>query len=117
MKLVTFSAAGRDRIGAVVEARVVDLNAACAASLAAMGEAQPAGTADRILPADMLGFIRGGAEAIAAAREALDFTRERGFDVLGAVFALHRVRLRAPVPRPGKIVCTGTNYEDYRLDA
>jgi hypothetical protein len=37
MKLVTFAVAGRDRVGAVVDKHVVDLNAAHAASLAANG--------------------------------------------------------------------------------
>ncbi len=114
MKLVTFALAGRDRVGAVVDTHVVDLNAAYAASLVAGGEAEAASTADRILPADMLGFIGGGAGAVTAAREALRFVQERRFDVLGAVFPADRVRLRAPVPRPPKIICTGTNYEDYR---
>jgi acylpyruvate hydrolase len=114
MKLVTFHLCGRDRIGAVVDGRVVDLNAACAARLDAAGEANPAGTADGILPADMLAFIRGGPEAMAATQKALRFARERNFEVLGAVFPMDRVRLRAPVPRPPKIICTGTNYEDYR---
>lgn len=114
MKLVTFALAGRDRVGAVVDTHVVDLNAAYAAFLAANGDPESAATADRILPADMVDFIRGGAEAMAAAREALRFIREGGFDVPGAAFSLDRVRLRAPVPRPPKIICTGTNYEDYR---
>jgi len=114
MKLVTFAVAGRDRVGAVVDTHVVDLNAACAALLAAGGDPASAVSADHILAADMLGFIRGGADALAAAREALRFAGERGFDVAGAVFPRDRVRLRAPVPRPPKIICTGTNYEDYR---
>lgn len=114
MKLVTFAVAGRDRVGAVVDERVVDLNAAYAASLAAKHDLESADKADRILPVEMLAFIRGGANAIVAAREALRFVQERRFDVLGAVFPLDRVRLRAPVPRPPKIICTGVNYEDYR---
>ena len=114
MKLVTFSLCGRDRIGAVANSQVVDLNAACSASLEAAGELEAAGTADRILPADMLGFLRAGDAAMAAARSALRFVTDRQFDVLGAVYPLERVRLRAPVPRPPKIVCTGVNYEDYR---
>lgn len=114
MKLVTFTAAGRDRVGAVVDTHLVDLNVAYAASLVAGGETEGARTADRLLPADMLGFIGGGAEAMAGAREAVRFARERGLDIPGAVFPLDRIRLRAPVPRPPKIICTGTNYEDYR---
>ena len=114
MKLVTFAVAGRDRVGAVVDKHVVDLNAAYAASLAANGDPESAARADQALSAEMLGYIRGGTDALAAAREALRFVRERQFDVLGAVFPLARARLRAPVPRPPKIICTGTNYEDYR---
>ncbi len=114
MKLVTFAVAGRDRVGAVVDAGVVDLNAAYAAALAADGDRESADKADQALPAEMLAFIRGGANALVAAEEALRFAREHRFDVPGAVFPLERVRLRAPVPRPPKIICTGTNYEDYR---
>lgn len=114
MKLVTFALCGRDRVGAVVDGRVVDLNATYAAWLDAAGEAAPAETADRTLPADMLAFLRGGDLTLAAARDTLRFARERNLDVLGGVFPLRGVRLRAPVPRPPKIVCTGVNYEDYR---
>lgn len=114
MRLVTFSVVGRDRVGAAVGTHVVDLNATYAASLAAAGEPDSAKIADRMLPTDMLDFLRAGAEALAAAQAALRFAREQRFDVPGAVFPLDRVRLRAPVLRPPKIVCAGTNYEDYR---
>jgi acylpyruvate hydrolase len=114
VKLVTFSAAGRDRVGAVLDTHVVDLNTAYAAYLAANGDPKSAEKGDHTLPADMLGLLRGGGEAMAAAREAVRFARERGLDIRGAVFPLDRIRLRAPVPRPPKIICTGTNYEDYR---
>ena len=114
MRLVTFVVAGRDRVGAVVDTRVIDLNAAYATFLAARGEPEAAHKADRILPADMLGLIQRSADAMTAAAEAVRFAREDGLDVPGAVFPLDRVRLRAPLPRPPKIICTGVNYEDYR---
>jgi len=114
MKLVTFDLCGRDRIGAVLGDRVVDLNAAYTACLAAAGTAAPASVADAILPPDMLRFLRGGEEARSAAAAGLRFVARNGHDVMGMIFPLERVRLRAPVPRPPKIVCTGTNYEDYR---
>ncbi len=114
MRLVTFSACGRDRVGAVVDAHVVDLNATYAASLVAGGGADAARIADRVLPSDMLAFLQAGLPALAAAKDALRFAAEARFDIPGGVFPLERVRLRAPVPRPPKIVCTGTNYEDYR---
>ncbi len=114
MRLVTFSVCGRDRVGAVVDGQVVDLNAAYAASLEAAGEPEAARVADRALPGDMLEFLRAGAPALAAARDACRFVAEARNDIPGGAFPLERVRLRAPVPRPPKIICTGTNYEDYR---
>jgi len=114
MKLVTFDLCGRDRVGAVAENRVVDLNAAFTASLVESGEPEPALMADRTLPSDMLRFLRNGAEAIKAARQAVEYAAELKYDLPGAVFALDTIPLRAPVPRPPKIVCTGVNYEDYR---
>lgn len=114
MRLVTYALCGRDRIGAVMGSRVIDLNAAYAASREATGESTPAAIADQVLPSDMLAFLRAGDDAILAAREAMRFAAHRSYDLPGAVFPLDRIRLRAPVPRPPKIVCTGTNYEDYR---
>jgi acylpyruvate hydrolase len=114
VRLVTFSVCGRDRVGAVVDGRVVDLNAAYAAKLATGGGTDPAQTADRVVPWDMLAFLQAGPPALVVANEAAHFAAEARYDLPGAVFPPERVRLRAPVPRPPKIVCTGTNYEDYR---
>ncbi len=138
MKLVTFDLCGRDRVGAVQDGRLIDLNAAFTAALvemgsrepakmepelsrrcrfdelAEMGDQGPAVVADRMLPADMLGFLRGGDETMDAARRALQYAVDLKYDLPGAVFGLGQLPLRAPVPRPPKIVCTGVNYEDYR---
>jgi len=114
MKLVTFDLCGRDRVGAVLDGRLIDLNAALAAALVEAGEGEPAVVADRTLPPDMLGFLRGGHEAMAAARRALQYAVDLKYDLPGAVFGFDQLPLRAPVPRPPKIVCTGVNYEDYR---
>jgi acylpyruvate hydrolase len=138
MKLVTFDLCGRDRVGAVQDGRLIDLNAAFTAALVEMGNREPANVepelsrrhrfdelvttgdhgpvvvADRMLPADMLGFLRGGDETMEAARHALQYAVDLKYDLPGAVFGLGQLPLRAPVPRPPKIVCTGVNYEDYR---
>jgi acylpyruvate hydrolase len=138
MKLVTFDLCGRDRVGAVQDGRLIDLNAAFTAALVEtgnrdpanvelellrrrwfdelveMGDTEPMIVADRSLPADMLGFLRGGDESMAAARRALQYVVDLKYDLPGAVFGADQLPLRAPVPRPPKIVCTGVNYEDYR---
>jgi acylpyruvate hydrolase len=35
----------------------------------------------------------------------------------GAIVAIDAVRLRAPVPRPGKLVCVGLNYRDHAAES
>jgi len=62
MKLVAFTGAGRDQVGAVVDTHLADLNAAYVASPVAAGEVKPAGAAIPILPAEMPGVICGNAD-------------------------------------------------------
>src|SRR6187200_3254240 len=56
---------------------------------------------------------------------ALSLVRELGEDVLAgaqrltpaAVVPLADVRLLAPVPRPGKLICIGLNYRDHAAES
>jgi 2-keto-4-pentenoate hydratase/2-oxohepta-3-ene-1,7-dioic acid hydratase in catechol pathway len=56
---------------------------------------------------------------------ALAFVRDLGDDVLGgarrlvpaAVVPLADIRLLAPVPRPGKLICIGLNYKDHAAES
>ena len=93
--------------------RVVDLNAVCRQMLADRGAADPAGKANALIPPDPIDFITGGSVSLSAAREVLDYAGKRNFSFEGAVFFQSAVTFRAS-HRPPKIVCTGTNYEDYR---
>jgi len=92
MKLVTFIQDGTRRLGALQAAPnrevVIDLN-----------------QADARLPSDMLAFLEGGARMWELAQACL----ER----LDAARPLSEVRLLAPIPRPGKIICIGLNYRDH----
>ena len=88
MKLVTFTINRDSRIGAL-ETRdgqdvLIDLN-----------------RADPRLPTDMIQFLAGGLSARALAAEALAQAESEHELELSAV------RLKAPVPRPGKIICIG----------
>ena len=93
MRLVSYGPAGQERLGALVDdgRYILDLN-----------------RADGRIPPTLLDFLRG------------DFwvrTRERLVDTQktapSALVERAGVRLGAPVPRPGLIVCVGLNYKDH----
>lgn len=88
MKLATFTESHRRRIGVVEGDGIADLAAAAPH-----------------LPQTMTAFLRGGAEAMEEARRAAATGRHR--------LPLAKVRLEAPVPRPGKVLAIGMNYADH----
>ena len=106
MRYYTFRVAtpvgGIDRIGAEQGGRLVDLNAACAALLAHLGEPDPGEYAGFLVPPDMVAFLGRGEKAQRAAREAVEFAGGGGSGPDGArlTYDFGEVRLRAPVPRP-----------------
>jgi 2-keto-4-pentenoate hydratase/2-oxohepta-3-ene-1,7-dioic acid hydratase in catechol pathway len=94
MKLVTFMRDGSRRIGAL-ETRdgrqvVIDLN-----------------RTDPRLPTDMIALLAGGRPALALAQDAV--ASAGGTESL----ELSALTLKAPIPRPGKIICIGLNYRDH----
>ncbi len=88
MKLATFTESHRTRIGVVLGDGVIDLAAAVPH-----------------LPQTMVPFLRNGAAAMDEAREAA--TRGRH------TIPLAKVKLEAPVLRPGKVNAIGLNYMDH----
>ena len=88
MKLVTFTHAGRTRIGAVEAEAVVDFTAH-----------------GRALPDDMLTCLAQGDAAFDTAREVCASGAGR--------LALGDVSLEAPIRRPPKILAVGLNYRDH----
>ncbi len=100
MKLVTLALGdGTDRVGAVDGDRVVDL--AAAARDIGRGEA-PLGTMLTLLNAGPTGLDLAAELVEAARRGAADWHRP-----------LADLRLRAPVPTPGKILCVAGNYAEH----
>jgi acylpyruvate hydrolase len=98
MHLVTFAHGDSTHIGALQQRDgkeiVVDLN-----------RAEPR------LPSDMIAFLAGGDDTRALAERALaDPPAE-------AVLDRGEVRLGAPIPRPGKIICIGLNYRDHAAES
>jgi acylpyruvate hydrolase len=95
MKLVTFVKDGAQRLGALHtrdgRQTVVDLN-----------RVEPR------LPSDILAFLEEGAPGRRLAEDAVANSTQ---DI-----DLSTLSLKAPVPRPGKIICIGLNYRDHALE-
>lgn len=98
MKLVTFQQNGATRLGALREqdnkSYITDLN-----------------KADPHIPSEIIAFLEAGKDA-----------HDRAAQVLKSSPAadgipLQDVRLLAPVPRPGKILCIGLNYGDHAAES
>jgi 2-keto-4-pentenoate hydratase/2-oxohepta-3-ene-1,7-dioic acid hydratase in catechol pathway len=112
MRLVTFrSETGEDepgRLGAVLGEQVVDLvEAFRSAGLGMPADAtQPMAWLD--IDAPWVSQARDIANEISADQRARERLEQRG-----AMHARDSVRLMAPVPRPGKILCIGLNYRDH----
>src|SRR5579871_384926 len=95
MKLVTFVENGSTRIGALRtqngQDTVVDLSTAVSG-----------------VPTDMIALLQAGGSALAKVRDALAKAP--------AGRPLSEVKLKAPIPRPGKIICIGLNYSDHAAE-
>lgn len=86
MKLITYSYEGATHVGALVNE----------------------GEVARLNAPDMLTLLNGGEAALKQARE----TVAAG----GARVPLSAVKVHAPIPRPGKIICIGLNYSDHAAE-
>ncbi|ENO79463.1 fumarylacetoacetate hydrolase family protein [Thauera sp. 63] len=87
MKLVTFTHAGKTRVGKVVGDRVVDISVACPS-----------------LPHDMRSILSLGDSALAQIQQAEDTTN---------TLPLSEVKLEAPILNPSKFLAIGMNYADH----
>ncbi|WP_342431292.1 fumarylacetoacetate hydrolase family protein [Neobacillus sp. FSL H8-0543] len=117
MKLITFRHNGISRIGAIHQKEVVDLHAAYKALLTYEGKIRAREIADAFVPADMTGFLQGGKESLELAKKASDYAliyrEDAGYKL---VYALDEVKVEAPVPAPGKMICVGHNYREHILE-
>jgi 2-keto-4-pentenoate hydratase/2-oxohepta-3-ene-1,7-dioic acid hydratase in catechol pathway len=100
MRLATFVGSQGPRLGAVSGDEIVDLQAA---------SGETAG-----LPGSMIEFLALGAHGLDVARRIVERgLKERPAD---AIHALGAAKLLAPVPRPGKIIGVGLNYNDHAAE-
>ena len=97
MKLVTFAPKGASsdwRVGVLRDDLVFDLRALSPQ-----------------LPSDMLGFLAAGQPALDVAAQTVQAASPK------QGLALKSVRLNAPIPKPGKIMCIGLNYRDHAKES
>jgi len=123
MKLVTFSFSG-DRVGFVVENKVVDLKLAYATYLKEVENRNDAlRIAHETIPSTMLEFLDRGDIAMDAAKKAHEFVRDafengRTLEAPNGskfVYNLSEVKLRAPIPIPRLMVDFSTFEEHVKM--
>lgn len=121
MRLLTFECNGRQRLGGELNGRIVDLQSAFALSvLTTVGfTAETLSRAERLLPCDSACFLGCGSGCYDAARTALDFAARLsdGMGTRGIFYEEREITRRAPVTRPGKIICLGLNYRDHAIES
>ncbi len=123
MKLVTYLEPfyRQERVGFLQADKVVDLTLAHTLLLADEGYPEPYGLASTVIPPSMLGLLRGGGRAIQAVRDAgkhVTALMQKNTKLAGPrgetmIFDLSAVKIKAPVPRPGKIVHTAGNFREH----
>lgn len=119
---------GRRRLGALLTdgpraGDVVDLNGAFAVKLALDDVGAPEAEADSLLPSDPMVFLQHYESALPVAQSVLAFVdaclqRWDAPDLAraGSLLTRREVRLDAPVPTPGKIVCVARNYAAHAAE-
>lgn len=125
MKLLTYTVGKVSRIGALSGNCAIDLNSAYAEYLKGVkGEKAAKRLADERLPPNMIQFLDGGNNALAAAKSALDYVKK--MEKAGKMAALKKakivcdtasVHIEAPIPRPRKnLFCLGLNYAKHAAE-
>ena len=118
MKLVRFARNREERIGALVEENIIDLQGALAAAIHDFGSEPHIAQAEAAaqIPFSMRAFLKMGAEATYSAQRAIayaaanpDIQTESG----PVCFPTANATLLAPVGDPQKIICIGQNYRDH----
>ncbi len=115
MRLVTFEHDGTRAAGALAGGRVIPISAAYAALRASR---PPSAEQPDCLPDDVIGLLALGEAGMEATRRVVEFAatagdRAEGLGGRPLSLPLESVRLLAPIPRPGKIICVGLNYRDH----
>ncbi len=124
MKLVTFRFEGVDFVGALWGDQVIPLTRAYASHLQSLGIAEPYTLAQAQLPNGMLELLRVWERGQVAAQRAVEHVEGRASEEgepkgpMGErlLIPLSEVKVLAPIPRPGKLLCIGLNYVDHAAE-
>ncbi|WP_318503147.1 fumarylacetoacetate hydrolase family protein [Bacillus sp. T3] len=117
MKLITFTKAGVSRAGAIIDNQVVDLHLAYQALLESEGKLRAQQIAEAYVPVDVVGLLQGGKESLVEAKKAISFALEKQkYNGKELVHQKDTVKVNAPVPNPGKMICVGHNYREHILE-
>jgi 2,4-didehydro-3-deoxy-L-rhamnonate hydrolase len=100
MRLYTFEHNGQASIGLEHEERLIDVPATYAETSRDIG----------IIPTDMMALIKAGEAGLQVVQKVLEFASS-GKSIS---YAFEEVRLLAPIPRPGKILCSGINFVGHK---
>ncbi len=119
-KLVTYTAFNETRAGAVEGTYVVDLNRAYVFYLFNALKSPPSADTS-LVPSTLLALLEGGETSMEAMRRTLEYTRTLLGDPVevdrlraaGVLRDLKRVKLRAPLPSPSRILAIGLNYRKH----
>ena len=104
MKLATYQSETGPRVGAVAEDRIIDLAATLDLS----------GLAPASLAATMQSLLAAGPDGLRTAAAAVEWHQQSGSET--SSFDLTGMRLLAPLPNPGKLMCLAGNYADHILE-
>jgi 2-keto-4-pentenoate hydratase/2-oxohepta-3-ene-1,7-dioic acid hydratase in catechol pathway len=112
MKLYSWEAEGRRFLGVRWGQQLIDLPVAYGAMLS-VRPLSP-GAPGR-LPNDMLSLLRMGEIGLTTARATLHFIAGRPATPVAqkVTYSFAEVKILAPIPRPGKILCSGINYRGH----
>jgi acylpyruvate hydrolase len=121
MRLVTYVARGQTRVGAEAGTWIIDLNRAGEKYFQTQRSTRAHGQAAAWLPPTMTEVLLGGADSMAAARDAVRHV-ETALRTLreaerlreeGVAWNVGEVRRLPVVPNPPKILCVGRNYAEH----
>jgi 2-keto-4-pentenoate hydratase/2-oxohepta-3-ene-1,7-dioic acid hydratase in catechol pathway len=104
MKLVTYTRKGIDRVGAVVDGQVFDL-ADCI---------RVSGEGDVAMTTSVTTLLAAGTGAFDSVQKAVAWAQAHG--AATATQSIDQVRLKAPIPHPGKLFCLAGNYAEHILE-